>query len=83
MFGDCFTNSVLCIVHVRVYFRVSLFNMPQMSHDDLVRYIGSMERQVADTEVHTLLYNISTFRCSITLLTLYSNVTINIIITVI
>ena len=55
MFGDCFTNSVLCIVHVRVYFRVSLFNMPQMSHDDLVQYIGSMERQVADTEVRTLL----------------------------
>ena len=27
-----------------------------MSHDDLVQYIGSMERQVADTEVRTLVY---------------------------
>ncbi len=35
-------------------FRASLIiiDIPQMSHDDLVQYIGSMERQVADTEVH-------------------------------
>ncbi len=29
--------------------------IPQMSHDELVQYIDSMERQVADTEARTLL----------------------------
>ncbi len=41
----------LC-VHALASNRFTL--IPQMSHDELVQYIGSMERQVADTEVRTL-----------------------------
>ncbi len=41
----------LC-VHALASNRFTL--IPQVSHDELVQYIGSMERQVADTEVRTL-----------------------------